>query len=184
MELSVRYYPKLLNSLTLMGQYTEITTIKNNAVSLPFSTAYQQSTSFLQILADLIVQTQTLTANVVSLHLHLSRQTNQTIKTSILSQFHLELLGQEVALLQQVAPQYRVSLAKILQAKYPSFWQTTDLNNPEASMSRLAYETDLLTDRYEQALPASAHQRDQSAALLLIGAHLSALNTYFLALQG
>jgi hypothetical protein len=130
-----------------MGQFTEITTTKSGIVSLPFSTTNQQPTSFLQVLEDLIVQSQTLTANVVSLHLHLSRQANQTIKTSILSQFHLELLGQEAALLQQVPPQHRIRLLKISQAKYHSFWETTDLNNPAASMSRLAYETDLLTDR-------------------------------------
>lgn len=167
-----------------MGQYTQITTTKSGTVSLPFSTTNQHSTSFLQILEDLIVQSQTLTANVVSLHLHLSRQANQTIKTSILSQFHLELLGQEAALLQQVPPQHRTRLMKISQAKYHSFWETTDLNNPEASMSRLAYETDLLTDRYEHALPASTQLGDQCAALYLIGAHLSALNTFFWALQG
>lgn len=167
-----------------MGQYTETTTPKIGSVSLSFSTAPQQSISFVQIVEDLIVHTQTLTANVVSLHLHLSRQANQTMKTSILSQFHLELLGQEAALLQQVTPQHRIRLKQIAQANHPSFWQTTDLDNPAASMSRLAYETDQLTDRYEQALPASAHQRDQSEALYLIGAHLSTLNTFFWALQG
>ena len=140
--------------------------------------------TFVHCLNALYVTTKVLTANVVSLHLHVAERTDLQDDTPILlSQFQLDLRSQSVALQRQVAQFSGAPLQPQERIYYADIWRISDLDNTPISLAQLRDATDLLAGLYERLLPTAATQSDQATSFYLLAEHLVALNEYCVALE-
>jgi hypothetical protein len=134
-------------------------------------------------LKGLLVNTEVLMANVISMHIYISGRINQNNEALVLSNFHIELAGQTTALRYHIAGLCDVPALPQEWLCYADLWRIADITDIPKSLSRLADETDKLTALYERILPISTTQTDQATSLFLMADHLSVLNSYFGTLQ-
>ena len=138
---------------------------------------------FSHFLKGLLVQTEVLKANVISMQLYLSGQPGQISRALFLSDFHIELVCQSISLQYQIACFGETSALKQEWQCYGDLWRVSDMPDVSKTLTQLANATDNLTVSYESILPISANQADQSTSFFLLAGHLSVLNTFYASLQ-
>ncbi len=154
---------------------------------LPTSTASIQDsvpTPFKHCVNALFVQTKVLASNVLSLHHHIAANTFVPIEIpTALSDFHLDLLGQALALQRYAGRMQGTDLQAEEWSDYADLWRLEDMGNVPAALARLQTASDKLASTYENTLPMAAIQPDQSTSFYMLAEHLNALDGYFLALE-
>ena len=140
--------------------------------------------TFVHCLHALYVNTKVLTANVISLYLHVvDRDDIKEDIPNLLSQFQLEMWSQCVELQKQVVQFSGAPLQPQEWIFYADIWRIPDLGDIPVSIAQLRDATDSLAGLYECLLPTAATQSDQATSFYLLAEHLVVLNEYCLALE-
>jgi hypothetical protein len=141
-----------------------------------FNRPHVSKRTFGHCLNALLINTQVLADNVVSLHLHLAVQPERPDGLgSVLSSFQQELLGQVQAVKRQMGG---TGLPRQTWKCYADLWRIPSLNNLPLALTLLVENTHQLSALYENLLPLAAKQPDQARWFYLLAHHLAALNEH------
>ena len=140
--------------------------------------------TFVHCLHALFVNTKVLAANVVSMHLYVAERAEFEDDTpTLLSQFHLELVGQAVVLQRRATQLFGAPLQPQEWVCYADIWRIAEVSDVQSSITQLLNAADVLAGLYESMLPTAAAQPDQATSFYLLAEHLVILNEYCLALE-
>lgn len=140
--------------------------------------------TFIHCLNALYVNTQVLTGNVISLHLHLAERNDWSGGTTmLLSRFQLDLVGQTAALQRHIAALRGAPAPSQEWICYAALWRITEIDDVSTVLRLLLDATDLLMELYESILPTAVQQCDHAVSYYLLAGHLAALNEHWRGLE-
>lgn len=140
--------------------------------------------TFMHCLNALYVNTQVLTGNVISLHLHMAERNDRSDgATMLLSRFQLDLVEHTVALQRHIATLRGAPAPSQEWVCYAALWRITEIDDVSTVLTLLLNATDLLMELYENILPTAVRQCDHAVSYYLLAGHLAALNEHWRGLE-